>query len=127
VFFSEFLDFLGTLDTNRRHSHFLHRTFHPTLARDSTPMRSPRPFDSGDESTTTQHISSGAIRFSTSVPESVQLCQKLFKSPPIMATNGDAGRGTLATQYMLPGTRDRGPARVALYAEGFELVRAIKC
>lgn len=90
-------------------------------------MRSPRPFDSGDDSTTTQHISSGAIRYSTSVPESVQLCQKLLKSPPIMATNGDAGRGKLATQYMLPGTRDRDPARVALCTEAFELAIAIKC
>jgi hypothetical protein len=72
-------------------------------------MRSLRPFDSGEESTTTQHISSGAIRFSTGVPESVQLCQKLSKSPPIMATNGDAGRGKLATQFSCqePATGDQ--------------------
>lgn len=61
-------------------------------------MWSPRPFDSGDEK---HHISTHLLwrhPILPRVPESVQLCQAQPIPSPIMATNGDAGRGKLATR-----------------------------
>lgn len=88
------------LGNHPRHQTMRSRLFAPppsNLARDSTPMRSPRPFDSGDER---HHISTHLLwrhPILPSVPESVQLCQAQLIPSPIMATNGDAGRGKLAT------------------------------